>query len=75
MRQLRRFLGMVNFYRRFLPQTGETLALLTQLLSPNKGSRQEITWNPKAKQRFTNIKDKLANVTLFASPLRTHSPP
>ena len=40
MKQLRRFLGMINFNRRFEPNAAGTLQLVEQLLSPHKNSRK-----------------------------------
>ena len=45
MKGLRRFLGMVNFYRRFIPGVAKTLAPLHSLLSPHKHSRKNVEWN------------------------------
>ena len=45
MRELRRWLGMVNFYRRFIKNAGKVLAPLERVLSPKKGSRESNSWN------------------------------
>ncbi|BHF60779.1 hypothetical protein SprV_0100374500 [Sparganum proliferum] len=44
-RQLQRFLGMVNFYRRFLPNFADTILPLTSLLS---GSKRTFELTPAA---------------------------
>nr|VZI33031.1 unnamed protein product [Spirometra erinaceieuropaei] len=44
-RQLQRFLGMVNFYRRFLPNCADTILPLTNLLS---GSKRTFELTPAA---------------------------
>ncbi|MFN9981037.1 MAG: hypothetical protein ACK53Y_14010, partial [bacterium] len=42
-KQLQRFLGLINFYRRFLPAVARTLQPLTDLL---KGSPKVLVWSP-----------------------------
>ena len=69
MKGLRRFLGMVNFYRRFLPGAAKAMAPLHALLSPNKVSRKPIEWNELANESFCAIKQKLAEATMLAFPV------
>ena len=69
MKGLRRFLGMVNFYRRFLPGAAKAMAPLHALLSPNKVSRKPIEWNELANESFCAIKQKLAEATMLATML------
>ena len=64
MKQLRRFLGMLNYYRRFIPAAAATLQPLNRMLSPRKYSRQTLRWKEEAEQAFSAIKTKLANATL-----------
>ncbi|BHF68118.1 hypothetical protein SprV_0301114800 [Sparganum proliferum] len=66
-RQLQRFLGMVNFYRRFLPNCADLMLPLTNMLSGPKGPL-ELTG--KALTAFEKIKNSLADATLL-----THSTP
>ena len=61
MKQLRQFLGMVNFYRRFLPNCAEVLAPLTNLLSSVKNCN--VTLSPEATRAFGKIKKMLADAT------------
>jgi cleavage and polyadenylation specificity factor subunit 1 len=44
-KQLQQFLGMINFYRRFLPRIAATLRPLTDLL---RGSPKVLDWSPTA---------------------------
>ena len=69
MKDMRRFLGMVNFYRRFIPDAAQTLASLNSLLSPHKNSRKDIEWNDAAVASFNAIKQKLADATMLAYPV------
>ena len=61
MRKLRRFLGMVNFYRRFIPNCAKTLQPLTDILTNVKNCDIELP--DKARSAFTKIKTELANAT------------
>ncbi|BHF85630.1 hypothetical protein SprV_1002879900 [Sparganum proliferum] len=61
-RQLQRFLGMVNFYRRFLPNCGDTILPLTGLLS---GSKRTFELTPAALTSFEQVKALLSDATLL----------
>ncbi|BHF80886.1 hypothetical protein SprV_0702401400 [Sparganum proliferum] len=61
-RQLQRFLGMVNFYRRFLPNCADTILPLTSLLS---GSKRNFEFTPSALTSFEQVKALLAAATLL----------
>ena len=66
MKQLRRFLGMLNYYRRFIPAAAATLQSLNRMLSPRKYNRQTLPWNEEAEQALSAIKTKFASATLLA---------
>lgn len=66
--QLRRFLGMVNFYRRFMPHCAQLLLPLTQLL---QGNPKVISMTPEAREAFSSAKKALADVTLLTHPSPT----
>ena len=66
-RQLRRFIGLVNFYHRFLPHCAELMLPLHSLLS-GKHKSQSITWTDTAVAAFNATKDALANASLLAYP-------
>ena len=59
------FLGLVNFYHRFIPQCAHTLKPLNGLLSSKS---KTIEWTMGAKDAFTQIKENLANVALLFDP-------
>ena len=67
-RKLREFLGLVNFYHRFLPHCAETLQPLNGLLSAAKDSTRAVAWNDAATAAFITIKEALANVALLSHP-------
>ena len=67
--ELRRFLGMFNFYRRCLPHAAETQASLNNFLSDSrKNDKRVIPWNPEAEKAFEKVKLDLTNATLLAHP-------
>lgn len=62
-KQLLEFLGILNFYRRFLPNCAEVLLPLTNLL---KGKRNKtIVLDATAKKAFESAKELLSNATLL----------
>nr|VZI10058.1 unnamed protein product [Spirometra erinaceieuropaei] len=61
-RQLQRFLGMVNFYRRFLPNCADTILPLTSLLW---GSKRTFELTSAALTSFEQVKALLADATLL----------
>ncbi|BHF64597.1 hypothetical protein SprV_0200760300 [Sparganum proliferum] len=64
-RQLQRFLGMVSFYRRFLPNCADLMLPLTNMLSGPKGLL-ELTG--EALTAFERIKNSPADDTLLTHP-------
>uniref|UniRef100_A0A5S6Q5H5 RNA-directed DNA polymerase n=1 Tax=Trichuris muris TaxID=70415 RepID=A0A5S6Q5H5_TRIMR len=64
-KQLRQFLGMINFYRRFLPNAAITLQPLDQLVATTRSS---VTWTPQANDAFKRAKSILARATLLEHP-------
>ncbi|BHF67897.1 hypothetical protein SprV_0301092600 [Sparganum proliferum] len=60
--QLRRFIGLLNYYRRFIPHCAATLAPLTDLL---KSKAKPIELSPAAHSAFETAKKALADATLL----------
>ena len=69
MKGLRWFLGMLNFYRRFIPGVAKTLASLHSLLLPHKHSRKNVEWNEVAEASFIAVKQQVADTTMLAFPV------
>lgn len=65
---LRQFLGMINFYRRFIPNASNTLANINDLLTPNLKGKASISWTTETTQAFEHCKEQLAKATLLAHP-------
>ena len=67
-KELRRYLSMINFYRRFVPKPAETLQhlydLIKELNSQPKNAR--IIWNSEQLQAFKKSKTDLANASYLA---------
>ncbi len=67
-RQLRQFVGMVNFYHRFLPHCAELMQPLHSLLASCKPKTQTLVWTDTALTAFNATKDALANATRLSHP-------
>nr|VZI42314.1 unnamed protein product [Spirometra erinaceieuropaei] len=63
--QLRRFLGMVNYYHRFLPHGATILQPLNSLLIHSK---KTLVMTEEAVRSFNDVKAALADATLLAHP-------
>ncbi len=67
--KLRRFLGIVNFYRRSIPHSAETqIPLNKYLCGARKKDKRPIDLSPEAIAAFEKCKSDLANATLMAHP-------
>ncbi|UYV67658.1 hypothetical protein LAZ67_5001503 [Cordylochernes scorpioides] len=68
-RELRTFLGMVNFYRRYLENAASTQALLHDYLKDSKkNDKRKIDWSEEAKLQFERCKQDLASAALLCYP-------
>ncbi len=63
-RELRRFLGMVGYYRGFCHNFASVVAPLTDLLSP----KIPFQWSEKCQRSFENAKSLLANAPVLVTP-------
>ena len=71
--QLRRFIGLVNFYHRFIPHCAELMRLLHSLLTAGKAKNQTLTWTDEAQVSFNATKEALAKASLLSYP-KTDAP-
>ena len=69
-KSLRRFLGMVGFYRRLLPHFATTVLPLTELIRKNPTAKI-LVFNDEEKKSFKNVKNALANVSALPHPIST----
>lgn len=67
-RQLRAFLGMLNFYRRFLPRAAQIQAPLHALLTGSLKGSHPINLTGEALQAFEASKQSLSDAALLAHP-------
>ena len=69
-KQLRRFLGMINYYHRFIPMAAEILAPLNKLLEGYKKSNRNrlIVWDTGTENAFSEAKRGLAEASVLAYP-------
>ncbi|GFQ69938.1 transposon Tf2-12 polyprotein [Trichonephila clavata] len=68
-KELRRFLGLLNFFRRFLPRAAHNQTHLNDFLKGLKrNDKRKINWSEQAKNEFQNCKALLANATLLVHP-------
>lgn len=67
--ELRRFLAMLNFYRRFLPHAAATQAPLNVfLVGSKKNDKRPIVWTSDALHAFKKCKDDLLSATTLGFP-------
>ncbi|XP_061566754.1 uncharacterized protein LOC133420887 [Cololabis saira] len=64
---LQEFLGMINFYNRFLPRAAHLLQPLYGALQKKKGC-DPVDWTPDRISAFEDAKSALANAVLLAHP-------
>lgn len=68
-KELRRFLGMQNFYRRFVPNAAKLQAPLNSLLQgPKIKGSHPVTFTPELLKAFEDCKTSLSEATLLAHP-------
>ncbi|GFX70846.1 retrovirus-related Pol polyprotein from transposon opus [Trichonephila clavipes] len=67
---LRKFLGLLNFYRRFLPKEAEQQYLLSEFLKGSKGKKDSkpLNGSSEAITAFQRCKQALADAALLAHP-------
>ncbi|GFV02191.1 retrovirus-related Pol polyprotein from transposon opus [Trichonephila clavipes] len=66
---LRTFLGMINFYRRYLKDAAKTQAPLHELLrGTKKKDRRKVHWTDDTRRSFEKCKTNLAEAALLSFP-------
>nr|VZH96017.1 unnamed protein product [Spirometra erinaceieuropaei] len=64
--QLRRFIGLVNFYRRFISHCAQLMLPLTNLL---RGNNREFSFPDTAVEAFNRARKALADTTVLVHPI------
>ncbi|XP_076066094.1 uncharacterized protein LOC143039738 [Oratosquilla oratoria] len=73
-KMLRQFLGIVNYYHRFIPNAAPKLAPLNDLTkNRSKRSVVPVKWSPEATQAFGQVKAAIAQAVRL-SYLVAHAP-
>ncbi len=67
-KELQAFLGMVNFYRRFLPSIARTLRPLTDALRGGRKGADKLEWSAAMDAAFAGAKQALLSATHLAHP-------
>nr|XP_021204760.2 uncharacterized protein LOC101740309 isoform X1 [Bombyx mori] len=68
-KELRRFLGMYNFYRRFVPNAAKFQSPLNDILAgPKTKGTQSITMTPEQQEAFNSCKKSLSEAVMLAHP-------
>lgn len=67
-KSLQEFVGMVNFYHRFIPNAAALMQPLFQALA-KKPDKRDFTWTEEMDQAFTTTKSALASATMLTHPL------
>lgn len=67
--ELRRFLGMVNFYHRNFPHAAESqIPLNAYVCDSRKNVKRPVVWTDEANKAFEQIKMEFANASLLVHP-------
>jgi len=66
MKQLRAFLGLASFYRKYVPKFAEIAAPLTD--ATRKGSPSEIVWNDSRDKAFQELKKRISTPPILRLP-------
>ena len=67
---LQQFLGMINFYHRFIPEAAN---IMHPLYAATAEKTKNITWTCEMSSAFEKVKETLANASMLAHP-RTDAP-
>ena len=67
-RKLKQFLGLINFYHRFLPSCAQILQPLHDLLKVAPKGNASLTWTDGALTAFQDSKEALAAASLLVHP-------
>ena len=67
-KELQRFLGMVGYYRRFIPNAASHLFYLFEALKGPRDKKKTLNWTPECQSSFEATKSALAAATLLFHP-------
>ena len=64
-----RFLGMINFYRKFIKDAAQVLVPLTDALKGPEGSKKTLIWSPEMTSAFSSAKALLSFLPTLVHPV------
>jgi hypothetical protein len=67
-KELQGFLGVINFYRRFIPSAAKILRPLTDVLRGNPAQSGRLEWTPVVAAAFQTTKDALCHTVKLVHP-------
>jgi hypothetical protein len=67
-KQLQAFLGLVNFYRRFIPCAAQFLCPLTNVLRGGQKGSTPVTWSASMRSAFQTAKAAIAEAAFLVHP-------
>lgn len=65
--EIKRFIGLCSWYRRFIDNFSTLVSPLNDLLKGKK-KKQKISWSPDAEKSFIDIKQALISAPILCSP-------
>lgn len=65
-KELRRLIGLIGWYRRFIPKAAEIMAPMSDLIKGD--SKKKIEWSSAADKAFEQVKEALTNAPVLSSP-------
>lgn len=67
--ELRRFIGVINYYRRCIPHAAHQQAPLNELVgNSKKNDKRKVPWTPELETAFETCKQNLCEATMLAHP-------
>lgn len=70
-KQIQQFIGMVNYYHRFIPKLAGLLSIIyTHLTKLSKLKPKHFSWPEDCNQSWLKIKHEIANATMLALPIQ-----
>lgn len=70
-KELKRFMAMINFYRKFLPHALKHQSKLQTLINGNiKNDNTPVIWTPDTEDAFEKCKQELAEATVLTHPAK-----
>jgi phospholipid-translocating ATPase len=65
-KEVRAFLGLCGYYRRFIPAFSSIATPLSDLTRKNKGNK--VVWSPECESAFVSLKEALVNYPVLTTP-------